>query len=78
MKDMMKALIFPKPWKVDLINIDIPKPKTNEVLALDLIASKKLDLQQLITKRITLEEAINAFKFYNREKWIKVIVEPQR
>lgn len=31
MKEIMKALIFP--WKVDLINIDIPKPKANENLA---------------------------------------------
>ncbi|MFW9903239.1 MAG: hypothetical protein ACFFFH_02820 [Candidatus Thorarchaeota archaeon] len=46
--------------------------------ALDLIASKKLDLQQLITKRITLKETINVFKYYDRRKWIKVIVEPQR
>jgi L-iditol 2-dehydrogenase len=46
--------------------------------ALDLIASKKLELNSLITKRITLEEAINAFRFYDREKWIKIIVEPQK
>lgn len=46
--------------------------------SLDMIASGKLDLESLITKRITLEEAIDAFKYYDREKWIKVIVEPQR
>jgi threonine dehydrogenase-like Zn-dependent dehydrogenase len=46
--------------------------------ALDMIASNKLDLQSLITKRITLEEAVDAFKYYDREKWIKVIVEPKR
>ena len=45
--------------------------------ALDMIASKKLDLESLITKRITLEEAVDAFKYYDREKWIKIIVEPQ-
>lgn len=44
--------------------------------ALDLIATKKLDLSSLITNRITLEEAINVFKYYDREKWIKIIVEP--
>lgn len=44
--------------------------------ALDMIASKKLDLDSLITKRITLEEAVDAFKYYDREKWIKIIVEP--
>lgn len=48
----MKALIFLEPWKVDLINVDIPKPKANE--------------------------AVDAFKYYDREKWIKVIVEPHR
>lgn len=46
--------------------------------ALDMIASKTLDLDSLITKRITLEEAVDAFKYYDREKWIKIIVEPQR
>ncbi len=46
--------------------------------ALNMIASKTLDLKSLITKRISLEEAINAFEFYDREKWIKLIVEPQR
>ena len=28
--------------------------------------------------KITLEEAVDVFKFYDREKWIKIIVEPQR
>ncbi|MBD3194748.1 MAG: zinc-binding dehydrogenase [Candidatus Lokiarchaeota archaeon] len=46
--------------------------------ALEMIASGKLQLESLITKRITLEEAVDAFNFYDREKWIKVIVEPQR
>jgi len=46
--------------------------------ALNMIAEKKLDLESLITKRITLEEAVNAFKYYDREKWIKIIVEPQK
>jgi len=46
--------------------------------ALNMIASKKLDLESLITRRITLEEAVDAFKNYDREKWIKIIVEPQR
>jgi len=46
--------------------------------ALNLIGSKKLELNSLITKRITLKEALDAFKYYDREKWIKIIVEPQR
>jgi len=46
--------------------------------ALDLIASKTIDLNCLITKRITLEEVVDAFKFYDREKWIKIIIEPQK
>lgn len=46
--------------------------------ALNLIASKEIDLESLITKRLTLEEAIDAFTYYDREKWIKLIVEPQR
>ena len=47
--------------------------------ALDLIAGKsgrKLELDDLITKRISLEEAVHAFEYYDREKWIKVMVEP--
>ncbi|UYP43758.1 L-threonine 3-dehydrogenase [Candidatus Lokiarchaeum ossiferum] len=46
--------------------------------ALDLIASHTLDLDKLITKRISLEDAIEAFQFYDRQKWIKIIVEPFR
>ena len=46
--------------------------------ALDLIASKKLELNSLITKRINLEQAVDVFKYYDREKWIKIIVEPQK
>ena len=49
--------------------------------ALDLIAGKsekKLELDDLITKRISLEEAVTAFEYYDREKWIKVMVEPFR
>jgi threonine dehydrogenase-like Zn-dependent dehydrogenase len=46
--------------------------------ALDMIGSKSLDLASLVTKRITLEEAVDAFEYYNREEWIKIIVEPQR
>lgn len=49
--------------------------------ALDLIAGKdgkKLELDSLITKRISLEEAVKAFEYYDREKWIKIIVEPFR
>ncbi len=50
--------------------------------ALDMIAGtngyKKLDTENLITDRITLEQAVNAFKHYDREKWIKMIVDPQR
>jgi L-iditol 2-dehydrogenase len=49
--------------------------------ALDMIAGKgrkKLDLESLITKRISLEEAVEAFQRYDREQWIKVIVEPHR
>ena len=29
----MKALLFPEPWKIELIEVDIPKPGPNEVLA---------------------------------------------
>jgi len=49
--------------------------------ALDLIAGKggyKLDLESLVTKRISLEEAVPLFEHYNREEYIKVIVEPWR
>lgn len=50
-------------------------------VALDLIAGKtgkKLKLMDLITKRITLQEAVHAFEYYNRKEWIKIIVEPWR
>jgi threonine dehydrogenase-like Zn-dependent dehydrogenase len=49
--------------------------------ALDLIAGKdgkKLELADLITDRISLADAAKAFEYYDREKWIKVIVEPFR
>jgi threonine dehydrogenase-like Zn-dependent dehydrogenase len=49
--------------------------------ALDLIAGKdgaKLQLENLITRRISLKEAVKAFEFYDREKWIKILVEPFR
>lgn len=36
------------------------------------------ELDNLITKRVTLEEIVNVFKYYDREKWIKIIVEPQK
>ena len=39
---------------------------------------EKLILENLITERISLEEAVKAFEYYDREKWIKVIVEPFR
>jgi L-iditol 2-dehydrogenase len=49
--------------------------------ALDLIAGrdgKKLELDELITKRISLAEAVEAFEFYDRGEWIKILVEPFR
>ena len=46
--------------------------------ALDLIATKTLHLDELITHRISLEEAVKAFEYYNRQEWIKVLVEPFR
>ena len=49
--------------------------------ALDLIAGRdgrKLELETLITKRISLSEAVKAFEFYDRREWIKVLVEPFR
>jgi len=46
--------------------------------ALDLIAEKKLELENLITSRVSLEEAVKAFEYYNRAEWIKVLVEPFR
>jgi threonine dehydrogenase-like Zn-dependent dehydrogenase len=68
-------LVYPEA----MVNSKADKDYWNE--ALDMIAGKhgkKLDLESLITKRITLEEAVDAFYRYDREKWIKVIVEPQR
>jgi threonine dehydrogenase-like Zn-dependent dehydrogenase len=65
-------LVYPEA----MVNSKADKDYWND--ALNLIASKKLDLNSLITKRITLEEAIEAFKYYDREKWIKIIVKPQR
>ena len=65
-------LVYPEA----MVNSKANKSYWND--ALNMIASKKLELEKLITKRITLEEAVNAFKFYDREKWIKIIVEPQK
>lgn len=64
-------LVYPEA----MVNSKLDKDYWDE--ALDMIASGKLDLESLITKRITLEEAVDAFKYYNREEWIKIIVEPQ-
>jgi threonine dehydrogenase-like Zn-dependent dehydrogenase len=65
-------LIYPEA----MVNSKLDKDYWDD--ALNLIASKELDLTSLITKRITLEEAVDAFKYYDREKWIKIIVEPQK
>lgn len=65
-------LVYPEA----MVNSKANKDYWNE--ALNLIAEKRLDLESLITKKITLTEAIDAFKYYDREKWIKIIVEPQR
>jgi len=65
-------LVYPEA----MVNSKIDKDYWDD--ALNLIASKKIDLNSLITNRITLEEAINAFNYYDREKWIKIIVEPQK
>jgi L-iditol 2-dehydrogenase len=65
-------LVYPEA----MVNSKADKDYWNE--ALDMIASKKLDLESLITKKITLEEAVDTFKYYDREKWIKIIVEPQK
>ena len=49
--------------------------------ALELIAGEqgyKLDLESLITKRLSLPEAVEVFEKYDREKWIKIIEEPWR
>jgi hypothetical protein len=32
----------------------------------------------LITRRISLAEAVRAFEFYDRGEWIKILVEPFR
>ena len=65
-------LVYPEA----MVNSKVDKDYWDE--ALDMIASKKLDLESLITKRITLEEAVDAFIHYDRQKWIKIIVEPQK
>jgi threonine dehydrogenase-like Zn-dependent dehydrogenase len=36
--------------------------------SLDIIASKSLDLRSLTPKHITWEAAVDAFKYYDREK----------
>ena len=36
------------------------------------------ELEELITKRISLEEAVKAFEYYDRGEWIKILVEPFR
>ena len=59
-----------------MVNSKADKEYWND--ALNMIATKSLDLDKLITKRISLEEAVDAFKYYDREKWIKVIVEPYK
>ncbi|MFX1288856.1 MAG: zinc-binding dehydrogenase [Promethearchaeota archaeon] len=64
-------LVYPEA----MVNSKVNKDYWDE--ALNLIASKKLDLNSLITKKITLEQAIDVFQYYDREKWIKIIVEPQ-
>jgi len=65
-------LVFPEA----MVNSKTDKNYWNE--ALDLIANQQLDLKSLITKRITLEQAVDAFHHYDRKKWIKIIVEPQK
>ncbi len=65
-------LIYPEA----MVNSKLDKDYWNE--ALNMIASRKLDFENLITKRITLEEAVDVFKYYNRQEWIKIIVEPHR
>lgn len=64
-------LVYPEA----MVNSKVNKDYWDE--ALNLIASKKLDLNSLITKKITLEQAIDVFQYYDREKWIKIILEPQ-
>ena len=65
-------LVYPEA----MVNSKADKDYWND--ALNLIGSEKLDLNSLITKRITLEQAVDAFHYYDREKWIKIIVEPQK
>jgi len=65
-------LIYPEA----MVNSKVNKDYWDD--ALNLIASKKIHLDNLITRRITLEEALDTFKYYDREKWIKIIVEPQK
>ena len=65
-------LVYPEA----MVNSKLDKDYWEE--ALDLIASKNLELKTLTTKKITLEEAVDAFRYYDREKWIKIIVEPQK
>jgi hypothetical protein len=85
MRRMMKALVFPSSWGVELV---YPEAMVNSKegvdywnAALDLIAGSgghKLELEELITKRISLAEAVKAFEFYDRGEWIKILVEPFR
>jgi threonine dehydrogenase-like Zn-dependent dehydrogenase len=63
-------LVYPEA----MVNSKTDKDYWND--ALNLIGSRKLDLNSLITRRITLEQAVDAFQYYDREKWIKIIVEP--
>jgi threonine dehydrogenase-like Zn-dependent dehydrogenase len=65
-------LVYPEA----MVNSKFGKDYWNE--ALDMIASGVLNLEDLITRRITLEDTIDAFKYYNRQEWIKIIVEPHR
>jgi threonine dehydrogenase-like Zn-dependent dehydrogenase len=44
--------------------------------ALDLIAERKLELLELITHRVSLQEALHVFAHYDRETMIKVLIEP--
>jgi len=46
--------------------------------ALDLIAEGKLRLLELVTHRISLNEAVDVFEHYDRSTMIKVLVEPFR
>ncbi|WP_371804354.1 zinc-binding dehydrogenase [Candidatus Lokiarchaeum ossiferum] len=65
-------LVYPEA----MVNSKANKDYWND--ALNLIGSHSLDLDKLITKRISLEDAVEAFQFYDRQKWIKIIVEPFR